>query len=99
MNMKVFKSYVNNRNRLEGCIVEKLHCGGLHQFFFGYVERMEYIGSMQSRNDAWYVEEGKVGHYGKALPSGTSIELDNTSLVQSHRWILHNIDEVQPWIE
>ena len=60
---------------------------------------MEYIGSMCSRNDACDDEEGEVGDYGKALSSGTSIELDDTSLLQAHRWILQNTDEVQPWIE
>ena len=46
---------------------------------------MEYIGNMPSRNGAWYDEEGEVSHYGKALSSGTSIQLDNTSLLQAHR--------------
>ena len=54
---------------------------------------------MDSRNDSLDDEEGEVGHYWKALSSGTSIELDNTTMLQNHRWVLHNIDEVQPWIE
>ena len=54
---------------------------------------------MPSRNEAWDDEEGEVGQYGKALSSGTSIELDNTSLLQAHRWVLHNIEEIKPWIE
>ena len=45
---------------------------------------MEYIGSMHSRNDACD-DEGEVGDYGKALSSGTSIELDDTSLLQARR--------------
>ena len=40
-----------------------------------------------------------VSHYEKALSSGTSIQLDNTSMLQAHRYALHNTDEVQPWIE
>ena len=54
---------------------------------------------MPSRNEAWDDEEGEVGQYGKDLSSGTSIELDKTSLLQDHRWVLHNVDEIQPWIE
>ena len=60
---------------------------------------MEYIESMLSRNEAEDDEEGEVGQYGKALSSRTSIELDKTSLLQAHKWVLHNIDEIQPWIE
>jgi len=54
--MKVFKSYVNNRNR--GCIAENYTVEESIKFCVGYVERMEYIGSMPSRNDAWGDEEG-----------------------------------------
>ena len=97
--MKVFKSYVKNRNRPEGCIAENYTTEESIKFCAGYVERMEYIGSMRSRNDACDDEEGDVGDYGKALSSGTSIELDDTSLLQAHRWVLQNMDEVQPWIE
>ena len=63
------------------------------------VEGMEYIQSIPSRNEAWDDEEGEVGQYWKALSSGTSIELDKTSLLQAHTWVLHNVDGIQPWIE
>jgi len=69
------------------------------KYFVGYVECMEYIGSMPNRNEAWDDEEGDLDHYGKALSSGNSFEMDNISLLQAHRWVLHNIDEVQPWIK
>ena len=59
---------------------------------------MECIGSMPSRNEAWDDGEGDFYHHGKALSSGTYIQLDNTSLLQAHRWVLHNTNEVQPWI-
>jgi hypothetical protein len=52
---------------------------------------------MPSRNEVWDDKEGEVGHYGKALSSGTSIELDDPILLQSHRWVLNNTYEVQPW--
>ena len=51
------------------------------KFCAGYVEGMEYIQIMPSRNEAWDDEEGEVGQYGKALSSGASIELDKTSLL------------------
>ena len=54
---------------------------------------------MPSINEAWDDEEWEVSYYGKALSSGTFIQLDNTSLLQAHKWVLHNLDEVQPWIE
>ena len=77
-----------------------MHSQKLHiKFCVGYVDCMEYIGCMPSRNEAWDDEEGEVGQYGKALSSGICIELDNTSLLQAHRCVLHNINEIQPWIE
>ena len=69
------------------------------KFCAGYVEGMEYIQIMPSRKESWGDEEGEVGQYGKALSSGTSIELDKTSLLQAHRWLLHNINGIQPQIE
>ena len=97
--MKVFKSYVKNKNRPKGCIAENYIMEESIKFCVGYVEGMEYIHSMPSRNEDWVDEEGEVGQYGKALSSGTSIELDKTNMLQAHRWVLHNIDEIQPWIE
>ena len=97
--MKVFKSCVKNKNRPEGCIAENYTVEESIKFSVGYVEGMEYIQSMPSRNEAWDDEEGEVGQYGKALSSGNSIELDKTSLLQAHRWVLHKVDEIQPWIE
>ena len=97
--MKVFKSYVKNKNRPEGCIAKNYNVEESIKCFARYVESMEYIGSIPSRKKAWDDEEGEVAHYGNALSSGTSIQLDNTSLLQAHRWFLHNTDEVQPWID
>ena len=51
--MKVFKSYVKNKNRPEGCIAEKYTVEESIKFCAGYVEVMEYIQSMSSRNEAW----------------------------------------------
>ena len=97
-NMKVFKSYVKNKNRPKNCIAKNYIVEESIKFCFGYVEGMEYIESIPSRNEAWD-DEGEVGQYGKDLSSVTSIELVKTSLLQAHRWVLHNIDENQPWIE
>jgi len=90
---------VNNKNRHEVCIDENYIVEESIKFCDGYVHNMEYIRSMTSRSEAWDDEEEDVGNYGEALSSGTSIEMDNTNLLQAHRWILHNINEVQPWIE
>ena len=69
--MKVFKSDVENKNRPEGCIAENYIVEESIKFCAGYVEGMEYIHSMPSRNEASNDEEGEVGQYGKALSSGT----------------------------
>ena len=97
--MKVFKSYVKNKNRPEGCIAENYTVEESIKFCVGYVEGMVYIESIPSINEAWDDQEREFAQYGKALSSGTSIELDKTSLLQAHRLVLHNIDEIQPWIE
>ena len=94
--MKVFKSYVKNKNTPKGCIAEDYIVEESIKFCAEYVEGMEYIQSMPSRNEAWDDEDGEVGQYGKALSSGTSIELDKTSLLQAYRWVFHNVDEIQP---
>ena len=97
--MKVFKSYLKNKNRPEGCIAKNYIVEESIKLCAGYVEGMEYIEIMPSINEAWDDEEGEVGQYGKALSSGTYIKLDKTSLLQSHIWVLQNTDEIQPWIE
>ena len=97
--MKVFKIYVKNKNRPKGCIAENYSLEESIKFCVGYVEGMEYIQRIPSRNEAWDDEEGEAGQYRKSLSSGTSIELDKTSLLQVHRWVFNNIDEIQPWIE
>ena len=74
--MKVFKSYVKNKRMPEGYIAENYTVEESIKFCAGYVEGMEYIQSIPSRNEAWDDEEGEVVQYGKALSSGTSIELD-----------------------
>ena len=76
---------MKNKNRPKGCIDENYTMEEYIKFCVGYVEIMEYIGSMPSRNEAWDDEEGEVAHYGKVLSSGTSIQLHNTSLLQAHR--------------
>lgn len=91
--MKVFKSYVKNKNRPEGCIAKNYTVEESIKFRVGYVKCMEYIGRMPSINEAWDDEEGEVVHYGKALSSGTSFQLDNTSLFQAHGWVMHNTYE------
>ena len=68
------------------------------KFCIGNVEGMEYIEIMHSINEACNNEEGEGGQYGKTLSSGTSIQLDNTSLLQAHICVLHNIEGIQPWI-
>ena len=78
-NRNVFKSYVKNKMP-EGCIYENYTMESI-KFCVGYVECMEYIGSMPSRNEAWDDEEGEFAHYGKALSSGSSIQLDIISLL------------------
>ena len=52
-NMKVFKSYVKNKNRIEGCIVENYTIEESIKLCDGYVEIMEYIGTMPCRSEAW----------------------------------------------
>ena len=79
--MKAFKSYLKNKNRPKGCIAENYVVGESIKFCVGYIEGMEYIESIPSRNEAWDDEEGEARQYGKDLSSGASIELDKASLL------------------
>ena len=45
------------------------------------------------------MKKDKLDNMGRPYLVETSIELDKTSLLQAHIWVLHNIDEIQPWIE
>jgi hypothetical protein len=83
----------------KGCIYENCNVKELIKDCVEYLEDIENIRSTLGRNEVWDDEEGEVVHYGKSLSNGNSIELDDAGLLQAHKWVLHNMDEVQPWIE
>jgi len=97
--MKVYKSYVKNKNRPEGCIAESYTVEESIKFCGGYLKGMEAIGSTHGRNEVWDEEVEEVILDGKPLSAPIPLELDGISWEQAHRWVLFHTNEVDPWIE
>ena len=89
--MKVLKSYVRNRNRPEGCIVE---C---------YIaeEAIEFCTEFLSNVDAIGIPIGlRIDHkIGTPLPGSFVMKVDPIVLLQAHHFVLENTTIVQPFIE
>ena len=89
--MKVLKSYVRNRNRPEGCIVE---C---------YIaeEAIEFCTEFLSNVDAIGIPIGsRIDHkIGTPLPEIFVMKVDPIVLLQAHHYVLENTTIVQPFIE
>ncbi|KAA0025508.1 transposase [Cucumis melo var. makuwa] len=79
--MKVLKSYVRNRNRLEGCIEEAQVCEEDVHFCSDFLSGLDEIGlgSLYSR------EEKQID---RSLSAGTYVRLDMQELKQAHLHIL-----------
>ncbi|XP_058733075.1 uncharacterized protein LOC131604664 [Vicia villosa] len=89
--MKILKSYVKNRSRPEGCIVERYIVEESVEFCTEYLSNVETIGLPVSR------------HSGRTVGEGTSaskvVTISNIELEQAHLYVLHNADEVELYVE
>ena len=83
--MKVYKSYVRNKNRLKGCIAEIYTVEESIKFCEGYLKGMETIGRTQGRNEVWDDEFEEVMLDGKPLYALVPFELDDISWEQAHK--------------
>ena len=89
--MKVLKGYVQNHNRLEGCIVECYIVERALEFCTEYLPGINAIGIPNARND-----ECKGG---KPLLGGYVATVDPKLLLQAHHYVLENTTIIQPYIE
>ena len=89
--MKVLKSYVHNRNRPEGCIVECYIAEEAIEFCTEYLSNVDAIG----------IPIGlRIDHkIGTPLPGSFVMKVDPITLFQAHHYVLENTTVMQPYIE
>ena len=89
--MKVLKSYVRNRNRPEGCIVECYIAEEAIEFCTEYLSNVDAIG----------IPIGpRIDHkIGTPPPGSFVMKVDPITLLQAHHYVLVNTTIVQPYIE
>ena len=88
--MKTLKGYVRNRNFPEGCIAESYITEEALEFYAEYMSNMHTIGVSFGHVQNLSVE--------KSLDGGQLVQVDNASLDQAHLYVLHNTEEVDPFI-
>ena len=89
--MKILKGYVKSRSRPEGCIVERYITEEAVEFCTEFISNAESIGMPKSRHT------GRMG--GEGIIGNEIVDMPCTLYDQAHLYVLHNIDEVTPYIE
>ncbi|CAL2247742.1 unnamed protein product [Prunus armeniaca] len=87
--MKVLKGYVQNRTRLEGCIIEQYIAEEAVEFCTEHLSDISTVGVPSSQ---------KMG-VSKPLSGCTVSLVDRDLLNQAHLYVLENTEEVLPYIE
>lgn len=85
--MKVLKGYVRNRNRPEGCIAQCYIAEEAIEFCSEFLSELDSIGIPARKDDD------------KPIGGSDVVEVDRMSLEQAHLHVLHNTNDVQPYIE
>ena len=89
--MKVYKGYVRNRSRPEGCIVESYIAEEAVEFYSEYMVNVDSIGiPIRAR-------EGVVEN--KGINNGKPTLMEKEDWEVAHQNVLENTVEVQPYIE
>jgi len=89
--MKVLKGYVKNRSRPEGCIVERYIVEEALDFCSEYLADGDLIGIPKPR----YARRA----FGEGITGKQIVPVSRTLLDQAHLYVLHNSDEVEPYVE
>ncbi|GJS12987.1 hypothetical protein Tco_0407459 [Tanacetum coccineum] len=92
-NIKVIKGHVRNRNKPEGCITEETITKETIEFFSEYHKSMETIGIPPGKHETYENEEGK------PFLAGKSSEVYAELFQKAHLYVIHNTDEIVPYIE
>lgn len=89
--MKILKGYVKNRSRPEGCIVERYIVEEAVEFCTEYLYNVQSIGLPKS-----HIFERKEG---KRLIGNKIVTVSWDERDQVHLYVLHNNNEVEPYVE
>ncbi|XP_074291208.1 uncharacterized protein LOC141617979 [Silene latifolia] len=89
--MKVYKDYTSNRYRPEGCIAERAIIDEALSFCYTHLSNSELLGIPKNRHSEWMMDKGLRGH----VRQGMAADKWHTA----HTYVIHNKDEVQPYIE
>ncbi|XP_074277524.1 uncharacterized protein LOC141601152 [Silene latifolia] len=89
--MKVYKDYTSNRYRPKGCIAERAIIDEALSFCYTHLSNSELLGIPKNRHSEWMMGKGLRGH----VRQGMAADKWHTA----HTYVLHNEDEVQPYIE
>ena len=92
--IKVLKNYVRNRHRPEDCITES-YIVEVIEFCSDFLSGIDPIGLDINIIDASLGNSS----FGRPLPSGVSFKPEQDLLYQTHRYVLTNTIDVQPYIE
>ncbi|XP_059630504.1 uncharacterized protein LOC132273557 [Cornus florida] len=94
--MKVYKGYVRNRARPEGCMAECYLVDECVEFCSEQMKKVSEIGFRRSRNEDIECESTERG---RPISKGISKPIPPDMLAIAHRYVLFNSDEVKPYIE
>lgn len=83
----MIKGYVRNKNRPEGCIAQCYIVEEAIEFCSEFLAEQHAIGVPSTKNEE------------KPIGKGNICEVDRLSLDQAHLYVLHNTNDVQPYIE
>ncbi|XP_073016106.1 uncharacterized protein [Primulina eburnea] len=93
--MKILKGYVKNRARPEGCIAECYLAEERMAFCNAYIKNTSSIGVRSNRNDD--LEYGL--SEGRPISKGKEKILEDHVLQATHRYVLFNTVEVEPYLQ
>lgn len=98
--MKILKGYIRNKNRAEGCIVNCNELEEFVEFAADWLSGVETIGIPPLKYTGASSSEGSsIISDGKPLQGAQEDVVDGVLLSQAHLVVLHNTEEVKPYIE
>ena len=90
--MKILKGYVKNRSRPEGCIAERYVVEEAIELCTEYLANVESIGLPNTSHTSERIT-------GKGLVGKKLVTISKTKLEQVQLYVLHNDDEVEPYVK
>ena len=90
--MKVLKTYVRNRNRPEGCMVENYIVEEAIEFCSEFIAGVSSIGLNSSVIK-------KNSNVDRALSASSFIRPSKEQLDQAHLYVIQNVNDVLPYVE